>query len=241
MIKIAICDDVEKELKKTRDMCYDYLSRHLQYDIKLSFFISPKDLLQRIKGQERYDILFLDIYMPDITGIELAREIRKRDDECQLIFLTTSSVHAVEAFSVHAAHYLVKPYTIKQLEDALNKAITAIEKFDKAFVMIKIPGGITKINFKDFFYSETECHNQKLHLVNHLTLSVRMSSIELFQLLSFDRRFYKCGSTYIINLDKVEEITSRYISFENGEKLPMQRRHYKEMLEQYINYSLEDM
>ena len=241
MIKIAICDDVEKELNKTRDMCNIYRISHPQYDIKLSFFISPMDLLQCIVYRERYDIIFLDIYMPDITGIELAREIRMLDDECQMIFLTSSSAHAVEAFSVHAAHYLVKPYTIKQLEDALDKAITATEKLGKAFVILKIPGGITKINFKDFIYAETERHNQKLHLGNNMTQSVRMSSIEMFQLLSFDHRFYKCGSTYIINLDKVEEINSRYIAFENEEKLPMQRRHYKEMLKQYTYYSLEGM
>jgi len=70
-------------------------------------------------------------------------------------------------------------------------------------------------------------------------VQVRMKSIELFELLSLDQRFYKCGSTYIINMSKIEEITKSDIKLDNGGCIPMQRRQYKELLDRYTGYCLE--
>lgn len=239
MIKLAICDDEEKELNKTKSMCDAYRALNPKSDIKISTFTSSKDLLECISQQEEFNIFLLDIYMPMISGMELARMVREKNEDCQIVFLTTSVAHAVEAFSIHATHYLVKPYTEKQLEDALSKAIVAVNKQKMSYVTLKISGGVQRINYKDFLYSETERHVQKLHLADDKILQVRITSLELYELLSQDERFFKCGSTYVINLNKVEEITTQYILFENGDKLPMQRRQYKEMLEQYTRISLE--
>lgn len=237
MIKIAICDDEEKELSKTKQMCEDFLSEHPEYNVKVSIFQSPELLLQTTE-QEKYDILLLDIYMPEYSGVELARIWKGRDEECQIVFLTTSTAHAVEAFSLHAVHYLVKPYTEQQLEDALTKAITTVYKNRKAQITLKIPGGVQKINYERFLYSETNRHLQEIHMMDGKCISTRITCMELYDLISDDNRFFKCGSTYIINLDFVEEITTKYIVFESSNKIPMQRRQYKELLRRYTDYSL---
>lgn len=238
MIHIAICDDEVMELNRTKEMCGECLTAFSEYSFKLSLFSDSQVLLDQAE-QEQFDIVLLDIYMPGLSGIELARIIRDRRQECQLIFLTTSMAHAIEAFSLHAAHYLVKPYTIQQLSDALTKAIAGVNKAERAQIILKIPGGVQRINYTDFIFSETERHVQRIHLEDNRLIQVRITSTELYELMSKDSRFFKCGSTYILNLEKVEEVTVQYIMFENGVKIPMLRRQYKDLLERYTGYSLD--
>lgn len=239
MITIAICDDDKNELNITMTMCNHYINTHQCGAVKMIPFTSPTELNLKISREEKFDIILLDIYMPEMTGIELARSLRENNNDCQIIFLTTSLAHAIEAFSLHAAHYLVKPFHQKQFDDAFMKAITAVEKRLKAHITLKTVNGVQKINLAEFLYAETERHIQNICLSGDKYLQVRISSNELFDLLSDDNRFFKCGSTYIINLGLIEEVTNRYILFEQGLQIPMLRRQYKELLDRYTSYALE--
>lgn len=237
MINVGICDDDIRELQKTKDICHSYAAAHKEIDIRIESFAMAADLMSRItEGLCNYDILLLDIYMPELTGVELARRLRERQDNCQIVFLTTSKEHAVEAFSLHAAHYLVKPCTGAQLENALDKAIAAVEKAKKSSILLKTSAGLQKINISDILYSETNKHIQTIHLQAGISLKIRITCGELFNKLSFDNRFYKYGSTYIINLDKLTKVTTKQILLENGEELLMQRRQYKELVVRYMSF-----
>lgn len=163
MIKIIICDDDANELAKTKRMCQKYKAG-CNEDIRLKVFSSPLELKQSVTNEETYDVYLLDIYMPELTGTELAKFLRENNEDCEIIFLTTSVSHAIEAFSLHAAHYLVKPYSQEQLEDALNKAIRAIEKKNTAQITVKALDGTHKIGFSDFLYAETDKHIQRVYL-----------------------------------------------------------------------------
>jgi DNA-binding LytR/AlgR family response regulator len=239
MIKIAICDDEEKELDNAVRMCNEYMELHPEHNLKISPFVFSGELMLELIQNEPYEIALLDIYMPGMSGMDLAHYIRGKNNETQIIFLTTSSAHAVEAFSLHAAHYLVKPFTKTQFEDALSKAINSCEKNKKTQIVLKTSEGVQRINFKEFLYSETEVHIQKIYLTGKRCLRVRIACIELFELLSNDNRFYKCGSTYILNLAKIKEVTSHYILFADEMKIPMQRRQYRELIDRYTIYALE--
>ncbi len=240
MIRIAICDDDEMELSRTKVMSSVYSVQNPELELQLTTFQDPTELLRVIKEQqEAFDILLLDIYMPGLTGVELARMIRELDEQCQLIFLTTSLNHAVEAFSLHAAHYLVKPYTASQLGDALTKAIEAVQKRKRRNVILKTTSGIRRVNTSDIVYSETEKHIQNIYLTDKERLQVRISSSEFYELLSEDSRFFKCGSTYIVNLGKIMEVTTQQLLFDNGMSIPVLRRHHRELLDRYTAYSLE--
>lgn len=245
MIKLAICDDDVKELEKTKEMCKAYQTLHPENDIRISIFISPSEMLSHIDNNGPFDLVLLDIYMPGMTGIILARTLREKNlkisnnDNLQIIFLTTSQAHAVEAFSLHAAHYLVKPFKTEQLDDALSKAIYAIEKNNKAYITLKTAEGVQRVYFADYIYSETDGHIQKIYRSSDDYIKIRITCCELYKLLSFDNRFFKYGCSYLLNLDKIQAISKKSILFENGMQITMQRRQYKELLDRYTSYSLE--
>lgn len=241
MLEIIICDDNINELNKANRMCLEFQAKYPDLDVRISSCSSPLELKQNITDGRRYDIYLLDIYMPKLMGTELAKFLRESTEDCQIIFLTTSVTHAVEAFSLHAAHYLVKPFSREQLYDALNKAILAIEKKKTAQITVKTSDGIRRISFSDMLYSETDKHTQRIYLADGKCHQVRTTSKALFELLSVDSRFFKCGSTYIINVGRVEEITRSHIIFETGGRIPMQRRQYKDLIDRYTAYALEGL
>ncbi len=239
MIKIAICDDDRAELAKTRRNCMSYAAKHPDCDSRITTFEDASSVLSHIKLHGSFDIMVLDIYMPGITGVELAEALRNQHDVSEIMFLTTSTTHAIEAFSLNAIHYILKPYTSEQFEAALDKAVSQLAKRKQASITLKSSLGIHKVLFTDFMYAETDKHMQNIHLSDGIVLRIRMTSIELFDRLSHDKRFYKYGSTYILNLAKIREITARCISLDGNKQLHMQRRQYKPLIDRYTQFSLK--
>lgn len=241
MINIVICDDDVRELHKAKELCHNYAAAHRDMDIHIEGFNRSADLQNRIsEGQYSYDIWLLDIYMQELSGVELARSLRELHDNSQIVFITSSREHAIEAFSLHATHYLVKPYTKEQLESALNKAVAGVEKARKSSVLLKTSDGYQKVKTSEIIYSETNKHIQMIHLQDGSCLQVRMTCGELYEQLSGHRRFYKYGSTYIINLEMVRKLTTKRIFLDNGEELLMQRRKYRDFVDQYMSFLLEE-
>lgn len=237
MLKIAICDDEPQELERTKILLKQYANDYLQYEIKACHFTAPLELLTYIAANGGFDILLLDVYMPGILGTEAARELRDLGDNCQIIFLTTSRDHAVDAFSLNAAHYLVKPYSEKEFYSALEKVMGKVTNREEVYITIKSTDGIRRIALKELVYSETENHLQRLYMSDGRTICVRKTSIELFELLEEEMRFYKCGSTYIFNMDYIVELSSKRVVFSTGAKIPIPSRKYAEFKKFYMDYS----
>ena len=237
MLRIAICDDMPDELKRADGLLSKYACEHMQYEIKTNLFSSPLELLAHVLESGGFDVLLLDIYMPGIIGTEAARELRAMGDKCRIIFLTTSRDHAIDAFSLDAAHYLVKPYSEKEFFAALDKVMDQFTKKDEVYITVKSTDGVRRIDLSRLVYSETDNHWQKLHLSDGSAISVRKSSTELFELLEEESRFYKCGSTYIINMDYIIELSAKNIVFSTGAKIHVLSRKYTEFKKLYMDYS----
>lgn len=237
MISIAICDDELQQIERAKSLLKQYAFEHSQYDIKIHCFSAPLELLSFVAANGGFDLLLVDIYMPGILGTEAARELRAVGDHCQIIFLTSSRDHAIDAFSLDAAHYLVKPYSEKEFFSALDKVMGKLARKDEVYITIKSTDGISRVDLSKLVYSETDNHVQKLYLSDGRVITVRKSSTELFELLEEEPRFYKCGSTYIINLDYIVELSSKGVAFSSGARIPILSRKYMELRKLYMDYS----
>lgn len=236
MINIAICDDEPQEIERAHSLLTRYIQEHPQYEITINSFDAPLELLSYVAENGGFDVLLLDVYMAGMLGTDAARELRDMGDNCQIVFLTTSRDHAIDAFSLNASHYLVKPYSEKELFTALDKVLGNLAK-KEGYITVKSTEGIDRIELNKLVYSETENHLQRLYLSDGKTICVRKSSTEIFELLDKDPRFYKCGSTYIINMDYIIELTSKYVVFSTGAKITMLSRKYTELKKRYMDYS----
>ena len=207
---IAICDDekpiceqVEKLVKKQMPDCNTEL------------FASGEALL---KETNVFDIIFLDIQMDDINGIQAARMLRNKKEEALLIFITGLKEYVFEAFDVSAFHYLLKPIEEKKFAEVFAKAVSEAEKkrglTEEPFFM-KSNGKTIILNRNHILYVESQNRMVNFHTTNEcLELYSDMRDLEQ----QLGRNFYRCHRGYIVNMGHIAEYEKDRISYRSFQK-----------------------
>lgn len=235
MVHLAFCDDDIATHRVMHDMLSRYMTLYPQYEIESYFFTSPLELLCHAEENPSFDILLLDIYMKGMSGIEATKELRQINAEAGIIFITASQEHALDAFSVDAAQYLVKPYEESELFAALNKVLKNIFIRQEEKLTLKTPDGMICLRYQDIVFTETARKNyQTIHTVQGQMVEVRMTSAELFQQLSVNQNFFRCGASFNLNLKYIRQITKEAILFDTGEKVAIPYSSYKKVKEKFF-------
>ena len=183
VLKIAICDDEKKFCDSAERMLNLYMEdKGLQFQVDV--FNVPSELVDMTEKGTIYDIYLLDIYMPGVTGMSIATELRNRDIKSPIIFLTSSTDHALEAFGVDATHYLLKPYTKDSFYVGMDKAMQSIASHKNDSVILKVDNEYRSISISKILYCEAEDKYQRLYLENGERLLVRITGTELYKQLS---------------------------------------------------------
>jgi len=220
MLRIAVCDDEQLYLDKTRAMLEQYAAAH-DIEITAEAFSIPSALLDCIEVGERHDIYLLDIYMPGVSGMSVATELRSKGVRSPIIFLTSSTEHAVEAFGVDATHYLLKPYTQQNFFAAMDKAMQSISSHAEESIVLKIGGEYQNVSVDRILYCEAANNYQRLWMKDGTELLARMTASELYTLLEGFGCFHRCGRAYILNLDYVKKVTANSAVLKTGVELPL--------------------
>jgi len=236
MIKIAICDDDNIELSKTRRLIEEYKNTHSKYQFQCYEFTKIQVFFDHISENGCFDILFLDVYMPEMLGTDVARKLRENGDKSEIIFTTTSKDHAIDAFKVDALHYIVKPFEKDELFLVLDKALSKLSKKSEKYVMLKTRTIVRKVPVSEIIYSESYKHNQNIKTIDGKIITVRMTVDELFNLFSENGEFIKNGSSYIVNLQHIREISAKHILTDILDILPVPRGNYTMLKEAYMEY-----
>lgn len=150
-IKIALCDDDENDRKITKSQIEAYMHNNsLTGDITL--FSCGEDFLSAERDNP-FDIVFMDIYLLGINGVDTALKASSRN-AFQLVFITTSGEHAVEAFRLNAAHYLVKPTTESAVNEAMNRCLSKMGTDWSKYINIKTNNGTVPVPVDHIVYIE---------------------------------------------------------------------------------------
>ena len=222
MLRIAVCDDEQIYLDKAQTMLAQYAADN-GLEVAAEPFFGSSALLDRIESGECYDIYLLDIYMPGVSGMSVATELRSRGVRSPIIFLTSSTEHAVEAFSVDATHYLLKPYTQQNFFAAMDKAMQSISTHAEESIVLKVGGEYRNVTVDRIMYCEAAGNYQRLRMKDGSELLVRMTASELYDLLESFGCFHRCGRAYILNLNHVTKVTASSAVLKTGAELPLPR------------------
>lgn len=216
-MKIAICDDEPIFLKRV----YSYLWQ--QPDCTVECFLSPNVLLDSYKAGERYDVIFLDIVMSPVNGVDLAKSIRECDQSVILVFFTAHLEYAPAGYEVNAFRYLLKPVT----EDDILRTIKEIRvKLENATLLIKTPECDLLLHIQDLQHLEADNKNTILHYKGDvITLRKGLNELEALLPASF---FFRIHRKYIINLAYVREFDEAHVTLDSGRTFPVSRRNIKE-------------
>ncbi len=232
-MRIAIVDDIaaERNLLHTR-LNYKLKQRSIQADV-LEYESGEAFLADA--EQQPFTVVFLDIYMDGMSGMEAAKALRKLDTDCLLIFTTTSTDHALEGFQVRAMHYLVKPYTEQDLTALIDEILSRIPQPDN-YLTVKVSGSDIQLPFKEMLYAEHFSHMIHVHTTENRVLTTRMSFGQFTAPLKEDDRFFLCSRGIVINMEHAVDFDGTAFLLDNGSSIPVSRDLIKTARQTFMNF-----
>jgi len=238
MFNIAICDSTAKELLNLMKMLDAYLLENRPgSEVGTDVFSKPSDLLSEFSGK-KYDLLILDMNSPDMDGIETAREARRINPNVEVIYIADTAEKAMEAFSVNALSYLMKPFEQTAFDNAMKRAFRKFPERKPEGIAIKnLSGSLMSVDVNDILYVESREKIIRIVQRDFDDILVRTSLSATYEQLGKFRHIVKCGSSYIINLEGVKKIDDKSVVMNNGTAIPIPRRSISEMKEKYAEYS----
>ncbi len=233
MINIAICDDEKYMSDKIRAMVYGFF-RKKNKRVAVAQFSSGKELLEYGSA---IDILFLDIQMDGIDGMETARKLRRRNFNGILVFITVLAEMVFQSFEVQAYDYLVKPVEEKRFEKTMERIMFAIQDTGKANLLVQNGHETIIIPFKDIIYCEVIDRKVYLHMSSSEVISYyeRIGNLEA----ELDSRFFRCHRSYLVNMQYLKSYRKETAFMADGSSIPVSRLRGREFSNVILNYMKE--
>ena len=231
-IKVALCDDMEFYIERTKRNILEYQSDENSYEIYE--FLSGKALLNYMENNH-LDVIFLDIDMPEMDGIEVATRIREKDNKVIIIFLTNYDDYAKEGYLVQAYRYLSKS-SEKELIEAM-KSLEKVFRNRKKIVVQDISGNNHAVSLEEIIYGETAGRNVRIYtekeeIVTSLTL-------QKFEEILNENCFFRPHMAFVVNMGHILKFSPKEIYMDNQKKVFLSRARYNEFKKEYMNWIFE--
>lgn len=238
MLKIAICDDDARDRERIAEDLRVYAAAHQEHGIETTVYSSAFAMLDAFEKSGCPDIALLDICMPGMLGTELARDILRCSENTDILFLTTSSDYAVDAFALHAADYIQKPYTQEKLSASLDRVISLRQ--ERTWLLLPCEGELHRVALEDVLYIETDGKRRSFSLVSGRKLTARLTAAQLQDCLAGRRGMIPCGASYVVNLAHVRCFSGTDLVTDGGEHIPVPRRLRAQIKQAYFDFYLEE-
>ena len=240
MLRIAICDDSIQDLEKINGMIHQYVSNHsLNAEVKT---FSHVDVLLDAIEVEHFHIYILDIVMPMVNGIDLGKAIRHNDREAQLIYTTTESQFALQAYVVYPINFLLKPIAQLTLFETLNLALSKLKLDEGQTFNIKTSNLIRVVNISKISFCEYRKHKVIFYLISGeeiVTKTIRESFSEYVSPILNDKHFIQCHASFIVNMRQIECFTKTSFVMRSGNSIPISAKQYAGVRDLYMDYLME--
>lgn len=218
-MRIAIVDDAAGDRRQLKNAVQNQLSRLFQ-PAQIEEFKTGAAFL-KAAGQERFELVFLDIYMESENGVDTARALRAFDEQCLLVFTTTSPDFALEGYRVRAFHYLLKPVAEADLQ-TLFEEISRLHPAKEPFLSVNTNSGTMRIRYADILYASHYQHRIHIHCTGGREVVTRLTFRELCARLQ-DERFFVCSRGVLVSLEQAADFDGRDFVLKSGERVPVSR------------------
>jgi DNA-binding LytR/AlgR family response regulator len=238
MLQIAICDDEEKCLENTKSMIESWANT-TSLQIKIHCFDNGDSLIRESENTQ-YNIVFLDIFMPAINGMDVARELRQRDKTVKIIFLTSSPEFALQSYSVKATDYCIKPIEYQKLKETMEDCAAAFNGQEPENLILKTLGGYQKIYLHDIEYIEAQNKRVFFFLKSGQSLEL-VQPLYTFETRLLDSKgFFKCHRSYLVYIPNVDYFSNTEIKTKSGRSIPIARGYSKAFRDAYFDIMFQD-
>ena len=234
---ICYCED-ESAQAKAFAIKIDQWAKNKNMAVCTDLFECAEEYLFKAE-QNAYDVIFLDISMRGQNGMELARQIREKEKDVILVFVTSDASYVFDGYEVGAYRYLMKPVDEEKLWEILDYARTQKEVEEENYILVKKDSQSVRINLKDIIYIEAEKHYVNLCMENKESINIKTAFTELLQeTQEKSDTILLTHRSYAVNIEKVVRIGRTECVLSDSSVIPVSRSFYKEVNEAFIKYHL---
>ena len=230
---IAICDDLEAERIGLARMVQSYARQHGQ-KVRLRLFSSGESLLAALGGREPIQLLFLDIYMPGLSGVETARRLRADGSDLAIIFATTSQDHGLDSFEVRATDYLVKPFWEEDVAACLDWFFTHVPE-PLRVLPVYSEGEWQNLTLSHIYYIDVYGHQSRIHTPRGMVITRR--GLDDLEAAIDSRDFLRCHRSFLVNLNHVEGIEGNDFRMDDQTLVPISLANVTKVRGQFIDWT----
>lgn len=231
MYRIAVCEDEPKQREGLCAQCRDILTQ-LEVEYQIEPFASAEELEVALMDGMQFDLLCLDILLTDKTGMELAMEVRKWDEQISILFITSFTEFLLEGYGARPIQYLLKPVKPEELERAIQTDLRL--NHQPRMVTLRSGGKTVVLPLADIRYVESQNHGC-VFCMDREEQFFQLSLTQVETLLP-KAQFCRCHHSYLVNLAQIKEVTSRELYLSDGSRLTIGRRYAEKFQTKFICY-----
>lgn len=230
MIRIAVVEDDFVYQKQLNAYICDY-ERASGENFQVTNFVDGIDLVEDYNIA--FDIIFLDVKMKHLDGMQTAKKIREYDRNVIIIFITNMAEFAIQGYQVEAMDYVLKPINYFAFSQELQKAVKKVREKSAFFLHIMRESSMIRLDAATIYYMESQGHNVVFHTKDGVFVS--RDSLKNLEQKLIGRHFSRCNSCYLVNLAHVERVDKNLVTVA-GEELQMSRPRKKSFMEDLAQF-----
>lgn len=232
MLRIALCDDMPVYIQEIQHLLEHWDEKPVNFNIEA---FDNGDALLQAHTVAPFDIIFLDVVMPLLNGIETAKELRQHDKTVRIVFISSERDYAVESYSVKADNYLLKPIVTEDLYACIQEIYQELQKESK-IITVRTSIATHRVELNNIEYIEAQNKYVLLYLLDGRVLQSNQALYSYEEQLSLQVGFYKCHRSYIVNIQHIDKYTAKLIQFRSGRQVPISRGSYKAFESAYFDF-----
>lgn len=221
--RFAICDDDQEYARYVEGLAQDWADA-AGTALEVERFPSAQAFWFRYEERRDFDVLLLDIEMPGLDGVELAKAVRRDNDDVQIVFITGYTDYIAEGYEVSALHYLTKPVDPAKLFQVLTRAVGRLRRNEPALTL-ELPGQTVRLPLGKIRYLEVAHNYVTVHAAADYAVKRPLGELEK----ELDGRFFRVGRSFILNLSFVRRASRTEAELTTGERIPLPRGQYEKL------------
>lgn len=234
MFNIAVVEDDNKEAE-TLISCLKKYGLEYQTALSIERF---KDAFSFLESNGTFDLIFMDIMMPGMNGMEAAQKLRAKEIDTPIIFETNIAQFAVEGYEVGAIDYILKPVQFERLKKRLIKFFDSLENNSRTCINIKSEGNLHCLSSQEIYYVEVKGHEIS-YMTKRGCIRCRGVMKEIEKNLH-QYGFLRCNACYLVNIDHITSIKGLSIIMRNGDEVRISQPKKKEFMQEMAIYFAKD-
>lgn len=232
MYRIAVCEDEESTRREVCGQC-----RRVAEELEISCEVTPFPGAEELEAElsrapNAFDLLVLDIQLGGKSGLELAKDRRKLDDQVSILFITNCAEYLPKGYTVRPIHFLLKPVSLPELRETIQTDWRLHHQSDR--VVLQEGSRSVVVSLRETAYLESVSHGLILHLTSGDKF-LRMPLAKAEQALPPDR-FCRCHNSFLVNLAHISEIHRTEVVLRDGQRIPLGRKYTNAAQNAFIRY-----